>query len=144
MDCCIAALLGAQVTLTDLPDRLRLLKKNIETNLRHGNVRGSAVVKELIWGDDPDQDLIDPFPDYVLGSDVVYSEGAVVDLLDTLVQLCGAQTTIFLAGELRNDAVLEYFLDAAMKEFVVGRVEQTQWHPEYCSPRVAMYVLVKK
>lgn len=38
----------------------------------------------------------------VLGSDVVYSEGAVVDLLDTLVQLCGAQTTIFLAGELRN------------------------------------------
>nr|XP_034914000.1 uncharacterized protein LOC118048438 [Populus alba] len=141
---CIAALLGAQVTLTDLPDRLRLLKKNIETNLRHGNVRGSAVVKELIWGDDPDQDLIDPFPDYVLGSDVVYSEGAVVDLLDTLVQLCGAQTTIFLAGELRNDAVLEYFLDAAMKEFVVGRVEQTQWHPEYCSPRVAMYVLVKK
>ena len=61
---CIAALLGAEVTLTDLPDRLRLLKKNIETNLRHGNVRGSAVVKELIWGDDPDQDLIDPFPDY--------------------------------------------------------------------------------
>lgn len=117
----------------------------------------------------------------VLGSDLVYSEGAVVDLLDTLVQLCGAQTTIFLAGELRNgeclslpcpcmlahpthtphtrrhmqvlkflllipvaDAVLEYFLDAAMKEFVVGRVEQTRWHPEYCSPRVAMYVLVKK
>jgi hypothetical protein len=61
---CIAALLGAQVTLTDLPDRLRLLKKNIETNLRHGNVRGSAVVRELIWGDDPDQDLIVPFPDY--------------------------------------------------------------------------------
>ncbi|KAG5227478.1 protein N-lysine methyltransferase [Salix suchowensis] len=141
---CIAALLGAEVTLTDLPDRLRLLKKNIETNLRHGNVRGSAVVKELVWGDDPDQDLIDPFPDYVLGSDVVYSEGAVVDLLDTLVQLCGAQTTIFLAGELRNDAVLEYFFDAAMKEFIVGRVEQTQWHPDYCSPRVAMYVLVKK
>ncbi|CAK7338651.1 unnamed protein product [Dovyalis caffra] len=141
---CIAAILGAQVTLTDLPDRLRLLKKNIETNLRHGNMRGSAVVKELIWGDDPDQDLIDPFPDYVLGSDVVYSEGAVVDLLDTLVQLCGAQTTIFLSGELRNDAVLEYFLDAAMKDFVVGRVEQTQWHPDYCSRRVAMYVMVKK
>jgi len=42
----------------------------------------------------------------VLGSDVVYSEGAVVDLLDTLVQLCGAQTTIFLAGELRNGECL--------------------------------------
>ncbi|KAH7550595.1 hypothetical protein JRO89_XS13G0227700 [Xanthoceras sorbifolium] len=55
---CIAALLDAQVILTDLPDRLRLLKKNVETNLRHGDLKGSAVVKELTWGDDPDQELI--------------------------------------------------------------------------------------
>lgn len=141
---CIAALLGAQVILTDLPDRLRLLKKNIENNLRHGDLRGSAVVTELTWGDDPDQDLIQPLPDYVLGSDVIYSEGAVGDLLDTLLQLCGTQTTIFLAGELRNDSVLEYFLEAAMKDFVIGRVEQTQWHPDYCSPRAVVYILVKK
>lgn len=141
---CIAALLGAQVILTDLPDRLRLLKKNIQNNLRHGDLRGSAVVTELTWGDDPDQDLIQPLPDYVLGSDVIYSEGAVGDLLDTLLQLCGTQTTIFLAGELRNDSVLEYFLEAAMKDFVIGRVEQTQWHPDYCSPRVVVYILVKK
>lgn len=141
---CIAALMGAQVILTDLPDRLRLLKKNIENNLRHGDLRGSAVVTELTWGDVPDQDLIQPLPDYVLGSDVIYSEGAVGDLLDTLLQLCGTQTTIFLAGELRNDSVLEYFLEAAMKDFVIGRVEQTQWHPDYCSPRVVVYILVKK
>lgn len=38
----------------------------------------------------------------VLGSDVIYNEDAVVDLLDTLMQLCGTQTTIILAGELRN------------------------------------------
>ncbi|XP_065848157.1 uncharacterized protein [Euphorbia lathyris] len=141
---CIAALLGAQVTLTDMPDRLRLLKKNIESNLRHGNVRGSAVVEELVWGDEPDQDLVEPFPDYVVGSDVIYSEGAVKDLLDTLMHLSGTQTTIFLAGELRNDAVLEYFLEAAMEDFVIGRVEQTQWHPDYCSSRVVLYVLKKK
>ncbi|TXG65402.1 hypothetical protein EZV62_006677 [Acer yangbiense] len=103
---CIAALLGGQVILTDLPDRLRLLKKNVETNLRHGNLKGSAVVKELTWGDDPDQELIQPLPDY--------------------------------------DSVLEYFLEAAMKDFVIGRVEQTEWHPDYCSRRVAMYILVKK
>lgn len=107
----------------------------------------------------------------VLGSDVIYSEGAVDDLLDTLLQLCGTQTTIFLAGELRNgksfsltstlfslcwiilrfsilfsfaDSVLEYFLEAAMNDFVIGCVEQTQWHPDYCSPRVVVYILVKK
>ncbi|CAM8937064.1 unnamed protein product [Rhodiola kirilowii] len=80
----------------------------------------------------------------VIGSDVVYSEEAVTDLITTLVDLCGAETTVFLAGELRNDAILECFLEAVMKEFVVGRVEQTLWHPDYHSPRVAMYVLIKK
>ncbi|PKI75547.1 protein N-lysine methyltransferase METTL21A [Punica granatum] len=141
---CIAALLGARVILTDLPDRLRLLKKNVETNLRYGNMRGSATVRELTWGYDPDIELIEPLPDYVLGSDVIYNEEAVVDLLDTLMQLCGTQTTIFLAGELRNDTVLEYFLEAAMKDFVIGRVPQEQFHPDYRSRRVVMYVLIKK
>ncbi|KAF6153412.1 hypothetical protein GIB67_003602 [Kingdonia uniflora] len=72
------------------------------------------------------------------------SEGAVADLLLTLLQLCGTQTTIMLTGELRNDAVLEHFLDLAMKDFVVGRVDQEHWHPEYHSSRVMMLVLVKK
>ncbi|KAL3829208.1 hypothetical protein ACJIZ3_018010 [Penstemon smallii] len=140
---CIAALLGAQVVLTDLPDRLKLLKKNVETNL-YGDVRGSATVNELTWGDYLDPDFTNSLPDYVVGSDVVYSEGAVVDLMETLVELCGKQTTIILAGELRNDAILEYFLEAATKEFVVGRVDQEQFHPDYCSSRVVIYVLVKK
>lgn len=61
---CVASLLGGQVILTDLPDRLRLLKKNVEANLRHGNVQGSATVRELVWGDDPDRELIEPHPDY--------------------------------------------------------------------------------
>ncbi|KAL7145514.1 hypothetical protein ABFS83_07G089400 [Erythranthe nasuta] len=140
---CIAALLGAQVILTDLPDRLKLLRKNVESNL-YGHVRGSATVSELTWGDGLHTDFTDPLPDFVVGSDVVYSEGAVTDLIETLVELCGKQTTVILAGELRNDAILEYFLEAAMKEFIVGRIDQKQWHPDYCSSRVVIYVLVKK
>ncbi|QCD95001.1 protein N-lysine methyltransferase METTL21A [Vigna unguiculata] len=141
---CIAALLGGEVVVTDLPDRLRLLRKNIETNMKHVSLRGSITATELTWGEDPDSELIDPTPDFVLGSDVVYSEGAVVDLLETLMQLSGSNTTIFLAGELRNDAILEYFLEAAMNNFAIGRVDQTLWHPDYCSNRVVLYVLVKK
>ncbi|KAL8479553.1 hypothetical protein ACS0TY_026451 [Phlomoides rotata] len=140
---CIAALLGARVILTDLPDRLKLLKKNVKANL-YGNVRGSAIVDELTWGDHLDRVFTNPLPDFVFGSDVVYSEGAVKDLIETLVELCGKLTTVVLAGELRNDAILEYFLEAATKEFIVGRVDQEQWHPDYCSSRVATYVLVKK
>ncbi|KAJ1383015.1 S-adenosyl-L-methionine-dependent methyltransferase [Sesbania bispinosa] len=141
---CIAALLGGEVILTDLPDRLRLLRKNIETNMKHVSLRGSITATELTWGEDPDRELIDPTPDFVLGSDVVYSEEAVVDLLETLGQLSGPNTTIFLAGELRNDAILEYFLEAAMNDFKIGRVDQTLWHPDYRSNRVVLYVLVKK
>lgn len=40
----------------------------------------------------------------VLGSDVIYSEAAVSELVSTLTQLSGRETTIFLAGELRNGA----------------------------------------
>ncbi|KAL2334397.1 hypothetical protein Fmac_015610 [Flemingia macrophylla] len=141
---CIAALLGGEVILSDLPDRMRLLRKNIETNMKQVSLRGSITVTELTWGEDPDAEIVDPSPDYVLGSDVVYSEEAVGDLLETLMQLSGPNTTIFLAGELRNDAILEYFLEAAMNNFTIGRVDQTLWHPDYCSNRVVLYVLVKK
>ncbi|KAK9714273.1 hypothetical protein RND81_06G083400 [Saponaria officinalis] len=123
---------------------LRLLNKNVESNIRCSNIPGSAVVTELIWGDDPDREILDPLPDYVLGSDVVYSEEAVGDLLATLQQLCGKHTTIILAGELRNDAILEYFLEAAMEGFVVGQVDQSEFHPEFRSHRVVVYILVKK
>ncbi|KAL2930438.1 Protein N-lysine methyltransferase METTL21A [Bienertia sinuspersici] len=120
--------LGAQVTLTDLPDRMRLLKKNVDTNLKSTGIMGSGLVSELIWGEDPDPDMLNPLPDYVLGSDVIYSEGAVTDLLCTLQQLCGRHTTVILSGELRNDAVLEYFLAAAIKYFSIGQVDQMELH----------------
>ena len=34
--------LGAQVFLTDPLDRLRLLEKNVETNLKQGDLQGSV------------------------------------------------------------------------------------------------------
>ncbi|KAL0914160.1 hypothetical protein M5K25_017670 [Dendrobium thyrsiflorum] len=142
---CVAALLGANVILTDLHDRLKLLKKNVDVNVGVlGNARGSARVMELSWGDDLSTEFVAPLPDFVVGSDVIYSEDAVTDLLHTLRQLSGSHTTIFLAGELRNNAVLECFLEAALEEFQIGHIDQTQWHPEFRSHRVVLFVLVKK
>ena len=46
---CVAALLGAEVTLTDMPDRLRLLRKNVECNLSETDLQGSATFMELVW-----------------------------------------------------------------------------------------------
>lgn len=54
----------------------------------------------------------------MLGSDVIYSEEAVRDLIETLVQLSGPLTTIILAGELRNgrnfDFGIQYNADISM------------------------------
>ncbi|XP_059065120.1 uncharacterized protein LOC131067122 isoform X1 [Cryptomeria japonica] len=61
---CIAALLGGNAILTDMPDRLRLLAKNVEENVRELDARGSASVRELTWGEDLDSDLLNPLPDY--------------------------------------------------------------------------------
>lgn len=47
----------------------------------------------------------------VFGSDVVYSEGAVKDLIVTLVELCGKETTVILAGELRNGMEIKLCYD---------------------------------
>ncbi|XP_044426012.1 protein-lysine methyltransferase METTL21D [Triticum aestivum] len=143
----VAALLGARVVATDLPDRVRLLRKNLEEN-----VRGSARVAELVWGDEYELDpelllWLDPEaepPELVLGSDVVYIEEAVGDLLATLTRLAGPRTTVLLAGELRNDVVVECFLEAAMAEFEIGCIEQEQWHPDFRTNRVAIFILLKK
>ncbi|KAH9290609.1 hypothetical protein KI387_034726, partial [Taxus chinensis] len=99
---CVAALLGGHVVLTDMPDRLRLLAKNVEENVKELDARGSASVRELTWGEDLDSDILEPLPDYVLGSDVVYNEVVVHDLLATLRVLCGSHTIIFISAELRN------------------------------------------
>lgn len=142
---CVAAILGASVILTDLHDRLKLLKKNVDANVGdQGNARGTARVMELTWGDDLDPVFVNPLPDFVIGSDVIYNEDAVRDLLQTLLLLSGTHTTIFLAGELRNDAVLECFLEAAMEVFQIGYIDPAQWHPEYRSQRVVLFVLAKK
>ncbi|RZB75330.1 Protein-lysine methyltransferase METTL21D, partial [Glycine soja] len=107
---CIAALLGSEVIVTYLPDRLRLLRKNIEINMEHVSLRGSVTATELTWGDDLDPKLIDPTPDFVIRSNVVYTEGEVVNLLETLMQLSRPNTTIFLARELRNGKEYHSFL----------------------------------
>jgi hypothetical protein len=80
----------------------------------------------------------------VLASDVVYNEDVVPELLKTLQGLTGLHTTVLLAGELRNDAVLECFFTCALVDFVVGRVRESDWHPDFRSSRVAVYVLSRR
>lgn len=61
---CVAALLRANVILTDRNDRLRLLQKNVDENVCASSKIGSAQVLELNWGDTLDNEFVDPLPDF--------------------------------------------------------------------------------
>eukprot|EP00252_Welwitschia_mirabilis_P000241 TRINITY_DN1023_c0_g1_i2.p1 TRINITY_DN1023_c0_g1~~TRINITY_DN1023_c0_g1_i2.p1 ORF type:complete len:264 (+),score=50.08 TRINITY_DN1023_c0_g1_i2:177-968(+) len=136
---CIAALLGGHVIMTDLFDRLKLLEKNVDENVNKSGVRGTAEVRELVWGDDLDSDLLEPLPDYVFGSDVIYNEEAVHDLIHTIQNLCGIHTVALI-----DDIVLEYFLDHALKAFDIACIEPSIWHPDYRSYRTAIFMMSRK
>eukprot|EP00897_Mesotaenium_endlicherianum_P010054 jgi/Mesen1/9077/ME000578S08310 len=124
---------------------LKLLQQNVDENsLPPGasSKQGALSVQELTWGEDLEPSLLTPPVDFVLASDVVYSEQAVGPLVATLLALCtpGA-TTVLLAAELRNDAVLEAFLEAALASFAVGQVALEDLHPDFRSRRVVIYAL---
>eukprot|EP00850_Spirogloea_muscicola_P022939 SM000319S12267 [mRNA] locus=s319:53592:55855:+ [translate_table: standard] len=138
---CVAALLGARVVLTDVFGQLALLEKNLRENIPELVASGYATARELTWGDEIDADLVSPAPDYVVASDVVFSHEAVGSLVHTLEALSNDGTTIIISGELRDHAVLQLFLDNALVHFDIGRVAETQLHPDFTSCRIAAYVL---
>jgi hypothetical protein len=43
-----------------------------------------------------------------------------------------------------TDVVVECFLEVALEEFTIGCIDRQQWHPDFMSHRVALFVLVKK
>jgi hypothetical protein len=60
----VAALLGGEVILTDLPDRLRLLQKNVDENTGLVNLKAVPSVRELTWGEEVDTTLLTPQVDF--------------------------------------------------------------------------------
>ncbi|XP_064420778.1 protein-lysine methyltransferase METTL21D isoform X2 [Latimeria chalumnae] len=94
----MAATLGANVTLTDLPDLQDLLKINITEN-KH-LITGSVQAKVLKWGENMSEFL--PAPDYVLMADCIYYEESLIPLVKTLKDLTGPETCIICCYEQRT------------------------------------------
>ncbi|XP_036276472.1 protein N-lysine methyltransferase METTL21A isoform X1 [Pipistrellus kuhlii] len=115
----VAALLGAQVTITDRKVALEFLKSNVEANLPL-HVQPRAVVKELTWGQDLGSFSPGEF-DLILGADIIYLEETFADLLQTLVHLCGSQSVILLACRIRYERDSN-FLAMLETQFTVSKV----------------------
>ncbi|XP_026157995.1 protein N-lysine methyltransferase METTL21A [Mastacembelus armatus] len=97
----VAALLGANVTITDREPALDFLSANVKTNLPP-DLQGSVVVSELTWGESLERYPADGF-DLVLGADIVYLKDTFVPLLQTLEHLCSDTTVVLLACKIRYE-----------------------------------------
>ncbi|XP_061642272.1 EEF1A lysine methyltransferase 3-like isoform X1 [Phyllopteryx taeniolatus] len=98
----LAACLGADVTLTDLPVTLPQLEANVCANMpSSGWPSAPPTVLPLSWGEDHMK-----FPsdwDLVLGADIVYLPETYPLLVDTLAHLCKNKAVVYLSSKMRKE-----------------------------------------
>ncbi|KAJ8412073.1 hypothetical protein AAFF_G00143400 [Aldrovandia affinis] len=106
----LAARLGAEVTLTDLPHAVPQLQKNVSANTPpSGWSSVTPTILPLSWGLDQDQ-----FPsdwDFVLGADIVYLSDTYTLLMDTLTHLCQDGAAVYLSSKMRREHGTPGFYD---------------------------------
>ncbi|MBN3303452.1 EFMT3 methyltransferase, partial [Amia calva] len=123
----LAARLGAQVTLTDLPHTLPQLRHNVSANRPPQGWPGPPPeVRALCWGKDQGQFGQDW--DVVLGADIVYLQDSFPQLLATLAHLCGGGATAYLAARMRAEHGAGQFFGELLPR--IFQVELLQSHPE--------------
>ncbi|KAM9408274.1 uncharacterized protein mettl21ca [Pholidichthys leucotaenia] len=113
----VAALLGAWVTATDLPEVLNNLRFNLSRNT-WGRCTHTPQVAALSWG----QNLERTYPssvyryDYVLAADVVYHHDFLDELQVTMKHFCKPGTTLIWANKVQFETDLT-FTDNFKKAF---------------------------
>ncbi|XP_044159968.1 protein N-lysine methyltransferase METTL21A [Bufo gargarizans] len=113
----VAALLGANVTVTDRELAVEFLKSNVQDNLPK-ELEHKMSVKPLNWGTGLER--FSHF-DVILGADLIYLEETFQDLLKTIIHLSTEHTVILLSCRLRYQRD-HNFLDMMRKHFTVVQV----------------------
>ncbi|KAJ3674451.1 hypothetical protein LUZ60_005067 [Juncus effusus] len=143
-----ASLLGANVTITDLPHVVENLGFNAELNDEVVRSNGGSVcVKQLRWGDEGDaKDVLkdEESFDLVLGTDVVYYEELIEPLIKTLEVFVKGKTSFIMAHLRRwkkRDAI---FFRKAGKKFSVEVLHKDPPLPEWRSGVTVYRFMAKK
>ncbi|VFQ85647.1 unnamed protein product [Cuscuta campestris] len=142
-----AAILGARVTVTDLPHVLPNIQFNVDLNREALETHGGAVdVAALSWGEMEDMEAMGRGKyDLIMGSDVVYHDHLYEPLLKTLrFFLSGEErTAAFLMAHLRRWKKESGFFKKAKKDFDVEIIHRD---PPLDGARigVAVYLFVPK
>ncbi|CAA7398990.1 unnamed protein product [Spirodela intermedia] len=145
------ALLGCDVVATDQVEVLPLLMRNVERNISRvmqANTDsasiGSIQVAELDWGNEEHVKAIDPPVDFIIGTDIVYSESLLDPLLRTIFALSGGRTTILMCSEIRSTSVHEQMLRMWNSNFEVTTVPRSKMDSKYQHPSIQLHVMSMK
>ena len=111
-----AAILGAEVILTDLPVYLPSVSQNIEANQHL--ITGKAEAVGLDWKESVSASLA-ASADMVMVCDCVYYEASLQPLIDTILALIKPEARVILAYERRPDKLelYEQFFSVIEKHF---------------------------
>ncbi|XP_025900871.1 EEF1A lysine methyltransferase 3 [Nothoprocta perdicaria] len=122
----LAALLGGDVTITDLPVALEQIRENVRRNVPAARAPRPRV-RALSWGLDHDA-----FPrgayDVVLGADIVYVPETFPRLVATLRHLAGPRTVALLSSKMRRELGAAFFFETLLPRHF--RVELLRRHEE--------------
>jgi len=132
----VAWLLGASVTLTDLPLATEHTKCCVSSNVdRLGQTnptlaeRSAAIqVKDYTWGSTQDLQHLSPPYDVVFGSDIVYSAGSSDSLVEALHALCGPDSLVLMSYKPRGLQEDVFFTKLLKSGFEIICVPQ-EFHP---------------
>ncbi|KAI3436664.1 hypothetical protein D9Q98_006080 [Chlorella vulgaris] len=131
VSCAAAALGAAQVTSTDLPHVVPLVRSNIQAN-----ELTAVTAAPLAWGESVAA-LHPPF-DVVLASDVLYQAEALSLFVQSLRELSSPSTLTLLCNEHRPALPFPWqlFWDAG---FVVQQVPTSEQHPDWSSDDILLF-----
>ncbi|XP_037449012.1 protein-lysine methyltransferase METTL21D-like [Triticum dicoccoides] len=142
------ALLGCDVVTTDQVEVLPLLMRNVERNkswIAQSNPDsgsfGSVTIAELDWGNKEHIRAVEPPFDYIIGTDVVYSEHLLQPLLETIIALSGPKTKVLLGYEIRSTTVHEQMMEMWKINFNVKTISKSKMDAKYQHPSINLYMM---
>lgn len=139
--------LGAKVTMTELPNCTDVLQENAAANLAAG---GAWDVRECVWGKPGEvtswgqvADLGQEW-DYVVGSDLIYSDDSTPHLIETLVSCMSESCEFIMSMELRRARDKDFFTNLQKRGFSFRKIPSEEQHPVYQAEEIGVFSIRKK
>jgi len=122
--------LGADVTVTDLPSQLPLLQANIDKNHLQERVKADV----LSWGEGCSH--LRPPVDVVVAAECIYYEELVIPLCHSLRELCDRHTVVYVSYEPHNPEGVSLFLETASKIFNIEQIPESDLDEAFRSEKI--------